>query len=305
MKTLRRPQDSFMLILYYSTMWGRTLRVPESGLAGVEFTTDRRRYASAHAVIFHIPQLNYGRWLFLPAKLPGQLWVAWSEESEENHPLVRHPRFVNRFDLTMTYRRTADIPVFYLPNDKNLVHGLRQAIPPKISEPLVAAFVSSSFNRSRRKEYIQELTRYLPIASYGSFLRNRTLADDQGPASKLETIARYKFTLAFENSCCEDYVTEKFYEPLLAGSVPIYLGAPNVEQFAPGEHCFIDTANFRDPRHLAEYLRALDGDDAAYQAYFAWKERPYRAEFQNLLAFTNVTTAERLCERIRAKLKGG
>jgi len=294
-----------MLILYYSTMWGQELCVPGPGLAGVEFTTDRRRHASAHAVIFHIPQLKYGRWMFLPKKLPGQLWVAWSMESEENHPLLRHPRFMKRFDLTMTYRRTADIPVSYLPNDKSLVRGLRQPLPPKISEPLVAAFVSSSCNRSRRQEYMRELTRCLPIASYGSFLRNRTLADDQGRASKLETIARYKFTLAFENSCCEDYVTEKFYDPLLAGSVPIYLGAPNVEQFAPGEHSFINTANFPAPKHLAEYLRALDGDDAAYQAYFVWKEKPYRAEFQNLLAFSRVTTAERLCEMIQAKLKGG
>lgn len=295
-----------MLILYYNTMWGQQLYVPEPGLADVEFTTDRRRYANAHAVIFHIPQLQYLRWMFLPAKLPGQLWVAWSMESEVNYPLLRQPRLMNRFDLTMICRQSADIPLLYLTNYESaekVAQSLRQPPPPKISAPLVAAFVSSSFNRSRRQEYMRELAHYLPIDSYGSFLHNKTLTNDQGRVSKLETIARYKFTLAFENSCCEDYVTEKFYDPLVAGSVPIYLGAPNVEQFAPGEHCFINTADFPDPKHLAEYLLTLDRDDAAYQAYFAWKEKPYRVAFQNLLEFSRVTTTERLCEAIKARLK--
>ena len=43
---------------------------------------------------------------------------------------------------------------------------------------------------------------------------------------KLPLFARYKFALALENSLAHDYVTEKFYQPLLAGAVPIYLGVP-------------------------------------------------------------------------------
>lgn len=42
-------------------------------------------------------------------------------------------------------------------------------------------------------------------------------------------LARYKFVLAVENAECEDYVTEKLWKPLSIGSVPIYMGAPNVK----------------------------------------------------------------------------
>jgi hypothetical protein len=39
-----------------------------------------------------------------------------------------------------------------------------------------------------------------------------------------QTLRRYKFAIAFENSETDDYVTEKFYQALLAGAVPIVLG---------------------------------------------------------------------------------
>lgn len=34
---------------------------------------------------------------------------------------------------------------------------------------------------------------------------------------KVETLKHYKFSLAFENSNEEDYVTEKFFQSLVAG----------------------------------------------------------------------------------------
>lgn len=45
---------------------------------------------------------------------------------------------------------------------------------------------------------------------------------------KVETLKRYKFSLAFENSNEEDYVTEKYFQSLVAGmkllSVSLYPG---------------------------------------------------------------------------------
>lgn len=41
-------------------------------------------------------------------------------------------------------------------------------------------------------------------------------------------IARYKFVIAYENSACDDYITEKLWRPLQLGVVPIYFGSPNI-----------------------------------------------------------------------------
>ena len=167
------------------------------------------------------------------------------------------------------------------------LRALRQPPQPKISEPLVNSFVSSRINRSGRRQYLRELGRYLPIDCYGSFMRNQTLALDLGRPSKLETIARYKFTLSLESACALGYVTEEFFDRLVAGSVPVYLGAPNVDDFAPGDRCFINLAGFPNPRDLAQYLRGLAVDADAYQSHFAWKQQPYRAGFRKLLALTS------------------
>ena len=42
-----------------------------------------------------------------------------------------------------------------------------------------------------------------------------------------------KFTLAMENSFVQDYVTEKLFEPLWAGSIPIVAGTPGIKDFYP------------------------------------------------------------------------
>lgn len=43
----------------------------------------------------------------------------------------------------------------------------------------------------------------------------------------------YRYVLAFENSIEDDYVTEKVYNALLSGALPLYVGAMNVDEYVP------------------------------------------------------------------------
>lgn len=56
-------------------------------------------------------------------------------------------------------------------------------------------------------------------------------------------IARYKFVIAFENSVCDDYITEKLWTPLRVGIVPIYFGAPNIKVSYKNVHIFVNIIN--------------------------------------------------------------
>ncbi|MBI4085853.1 MAG: hypothetical protein HY433_01250 [Candidatus Liptonbacteria bacterium] len=74
--------------------------------------------------------------------------------------------------------------------------------------------------------------------------------------SKLPTLAMYKFTLLFENSTFPGYVDIKLLDPLVTGTVPVYLGAPDIANYIP-KGCFIDMRDFRTYNELEKYLRAM------------------------------------------------
>jgi hypothetical protein len=268
-----------------------------SGCAvAAEIVTGPGSHREADAVVLHVPDLLHRG--FPDIKKPGQLWVAWSMESRVHFPLVDRARDVDRvFDLWMTYRRESDIWCPYAP--PILLTALRDPPPRKTETVSIAAFISSSFDRSGRRDYLEELMRHIAVDSYGTVLNTRQLEHDRGEATKTAVIGRYRFTLSFENAIDIDYVTEKFFQPLQAGSVPIYLGAPNIADFAPSPHSYIDVRNFQGPAHLARHLLQLSADDGAYAALHAWRREPLSPAF---LAMMNVAAIPAFC-RLAARIR--
>ena len=90
----------------------------------------------------------------------------------------------------------------------------------------------------------------------------------RGPlVSKGPTLSGYKFALCFENARgMTGYVTEKIFDAMLAGAVPIYWGAENIKDLIP-ESCFIDYRELRSPEALHDLL--LSTDDGAVRRYQA------------------------------------
>jgi hypothetical protein len=164
-----------------------------------------------------------------------------------------------------------------------VLEQLRQPAPPKKAGCLVASFISSHFDRSGRLTYLKELSKYVDIHHYGKYLGNRFLQEDRWRETKLEVFCRYKCLIAFENSISVDYVTEKFYDALLTGAVPVYLGAPNITDYSPVTKCFINVDDYRSPRELADYLLALGRDESIWQLLIAWKELPFNKEFVEMV----------------------
>ncbi len=220
-------------------------------------------------------------------------------ESEVSYPQLADPAFMSQFDVTMTYKQDSTIWCAYF--GTAMVPDLLRPPQPKTEAAPAVFFASNPFDHTRRGRYVLDLMNEIDVDSYGRVLRNRTLPSDQGRETKLDVISRYRFTLAPENSICRDYVTEKFFHPLLVGSVPVYFGAPNIEEFAPGNHCFINAGDFADPRDLGEYLRSLCTDEAAYQQFFDWKTNDLRADFMNRLDQVRIEPFCRLAMLLRGE----
>lgn len=80
----------------------------------------------------------------------------------------------------------------------------------------------------------------------------------RGPVpDKAGTLGRYRFALVIENMALERWVTEKIFDCLYTGTVPIYLGAPDVEHWIP-EDCFVDMRRFDSYADLLDHLQAMD-----------------------------------------------
>lgn len=285
-----------MLILLYNRMFRQPPGLDESAIPpGIEFTEDRRRLKQADVVIFHLPSL---RRLVMPPKPAGQRWVAWYMECEQHYRRLRSARFMRQFDLRLSHRQDADIMVSYMPPE---IREQRPGPLPAVDhQHLMCSFISGRADRSGRLDYLKALSRHIEVHQYGR-RGNRVLPDDQGRATKMRTLANYRFNFAFENAIAPDYVTEKFYEPLLAGSVPVYLGAPNIAEFAPVVDCYINAADFSGPKELADYLLRLSHDEAAYARYLNWRERPFTEPFQKLCSKISHPGLVKLCQLVAAR----
>ena len=87
-------------------------------------------------------------------------------------------------------------------------------------------------------------------------------------------VAQYKFTLAFENAICDDYITEKLWRPLRVGSLPIYRGSSNVTDWLPNVNSAIIVGSDETPEQLAKRLIDLDHNRDAYESMLKHKLAP-------------------------------
>jgi hypothetical protein len=77
---------------------------------------------------------------------------------------------------------------------------------------------------------------------------------------KGETLGKYTFALCFDNQILKGWITEKIFDCFYCGTIPIYWGAPDVEDHIPKE-CFIDMRRFSGYTDLRTYLKSLSAQE--------------------------------------------
>jgi len=82
---------------------------------------------------------------------------------------------------------------------------------------------------------------------------------------KIEVMRKYKFSLCFENmENIDGYITEKIFDSLKAGTIPVYLGAQNIQKYIP-KGAFVDFRNFSGFEELTNYL--IDMKEEEYHSF--------------------------------------
>lgn len=82
---------------------------------------------------------------------------------------------------------------------------------------------------------------------------------------KWEVIKNYKFCFCYENMKNQSgYITEKIFDALIGGAIPVYKGALNIGSYIP-ENCFINQQNFSSYEELYNFLKQID--ESTYACY--------------------------------------
>ena len=229
------------------------------------YSYDKDDYDVADLVMFHMFYVRNASQMPMRSRPEGQLWLSYYREAPTRTAMFQLHN-VTEFNVTMSYSRSTDITVPY-----SLVRENKPAQNNTSSRRLaVLWYVSNCRTPSKRNLYAAELARHIPVQVYGA-------CGDRSPCTKFDgecerdMYREYYFYLSFENSVCDDYITEKVWNRLHAGIVPVVMGGGDYARDLP-PNSYIDVARFGSPAELAAYLHMLMGNPDRYAEYHAWRE---------------------------------
>jgi hypothetical protein len=170
-----------------------------------------------------------------------------------------------------------DFPLFSIPREKRL--------------PAIG-WLSKDCVMRERINVLAEISHHFPVFSMGRCEQNiAPPPDDPGRlgdfAAQQKVKAQYMFYFALENGIqCPHYMTEKIWDALARGSIPLYIGWDGVEDYIPSKDAVIDLRDYKTPDELAAKLTQISTSDEAYAKAHEWRHKSpdqWPLKFRNLI----------------------
>jgi hypothetical protein len=235
-----------------------------------EFTDNKAHLSRSQLVLFHIRNKIY--------TMPERAFATQRFVHMIYEPPI-HCHLCDKFDdsvfnFSATHTPESDYSSIYWTNS-GLYWAVNASFNTSTDRSLnkknatAAALISNcDYQYTDRLKYIKELNRTFNVDVYGN------CGDYKCPANiadcKAFIASQFKFYLSFENSACNGYITEKFFDWLNYDIVPVVLGLGNYSYYIP-KSAYINALNFKSPRELGAYLSYLDRNATAYNEFFKWK----------------------------------
>ena len=210
-----------------------------------------------------------------------QVWIYFGLESPATQEQLykRHiPSWKNSFNWSMTYQLNSDIVIPYgvltakqFAENRNLSDIFR-------GKSKWAAWLVNQCNvPSLRDKFVDKVRKHgLPVDIFGRCGKELTTDPEKMISSE------YKFYMSFENSMCEDYLTEKVFKYFNYDTILVVRGGANYKKKLFPKHTFIDTADFKSFKSLVDYLKLVGNNGSLYTTYLRNKARYTSTGFSNL-----------------------
>lgn len=210
---------------------------------------------------------SHQKWLLMTRESPARWWFRWK------------PWVNGQFNGTMTYRHDSEVVAPYGTYYKHETHQQSKDYTVNKTRGAFAYVSNCESDNYNRLDLMKRLKDYIDVDVFGSCagLQSPCQRGDWDCEEKLH--GSYRFFLSFENSLCEDYITEKFFQRLKSTSylLPIAMGGSDLIQYtsiAPPDS-FLHVYNFTSIASLGDYLRKLTNDNQMYNKYHTWREKYY------------------------------
>lgn len=288
----RRSQP---LIFYGSCSWATDLHkllVRNSSCYHCSSTTNESDIPIADVVVLHyfgqdvkLPSTKYcgQRYVMFTKEPPHHFDIHWSDTNKNSPDLTAWLKYAKLqvMDYTSTYRLDSDVPFTYQLAPKQLERALLQpGIPIEQRDSVfpVAWIASNCKTPNDRIGYVRDLMKHVGVKSYGKCLNNAKIVvptQSHGwQQAAAEAIGRHKFYLAFENSNCDYYVTEKLVRAIEYGVIPVIMGSPHARLYLPNNHSALFVTDFASPKALAERITEINNNDTLFASYMAYRTEP-------------------------------
>ena len=262
------PGESVLVALRTGHFFGEYERVVPDCDVRCEFKSQGS--AGADALWYHAPSACGGA----PDRaFPAQIAVVMSMESSVNYHCLDDPTYMAGFDIEMTYRLRSAIPIPYL-HREHVLDFAKPLVPFEEKRDEVIYIQSNCGATSGRDAILSALPSLgVPLHARGACLNNQPPLPRS--VGKRDTMRQYKICATMENSRALDYVSEKMWDGMSAGCLPIYYGAQNIQEHLPAPEAIIDYERIgATPEKLAAEILRLTSNKAAYEATMAWRTKP-------------------------------
>ncbi|XP_062612692.1 glycoprotein 3-alpha-L-fucosyltransferase A-like [Saccostrea cucullata] len=262
---------------FYDGMWERTARnALDKSVCPYQctLTSDKSTIKESDAVVFHLLDLYF--WESPPKyREPHQVWVLHNAEPPPHQfytgSFVTYSRFA--FNWTFSYRRDSTIAASYgralrrTNKESAELNSKPRTDHTKEKSKMTYAVISNCVDDAGRFAYVKTLRKYTPIDLYG---RCGNLTCPRNATCEL-MLKSYRFAIAFENSNCKGYVSEKFWNALRRESIPLVNWIPEQVPVDAPPKSYINVHDFPKMEDLAKHLDMLASNDTEYNSYFEWR----------------------------------
>ena len=244
-------------------------------------------HGSTHSTV-HVANTN---WIF-----------QWTMEGEDISAFKVQPTFYRKNIFYATTSFKSEVPLPYM--NSRIFDSINPAVDfDKVIKG--ASFLARNCHSKNNREAVVKalFETDLRIDSISSCLHNANPPPGVNQKDKGEIQKQYLFHLAFENQNVDDYITEKLWGTLQSGTLPVYMGAPNIRDHVP-KNSIIVAQDFEDPQALADYLIRLTKDRDLYESYHKWRDEPIGDWFYDKYDFTKTHDSCRMCKFVYARQHG-